>query len=120
MEAGGGEPAAGEQLQEGGVIPRASRSMVWRYYEDCYNGRQVKCKLCAQKGKEAKYVITDHRTTSIRENLMKKHKNEFDDLKAEEETCDTKAGKKQKINPKQPTLFQHIQQFQKIHKQGAR
>ena len=61
---------ADEQEQRGRrVIPRIPKSFVWRHFEDCQNGKQVKCKLCAEKGKEALYVIKDFSTTSVRDHL---------------------------------------------------
>ena len=39
------------------IKPTATKSGIWKYFDDCLDGQHAKCKLCLSAGQEVKYKI---------------------------------------------------------------
>ena len=103
-----------EKKQENQIKPSRPKSEVWEYFDDCFDGKHVKCTVCEMKGKVAKYTVTDGGTKTLRDHIKNIHKKEWSEMAANEEkselekTEDENQPKKIKLDPNQPTIKQQL------------
>ena len=112
------------------VKPMNPKSLVWDYFEDCFDGKHVFCALCQKINKEQRYKVTDSQTSSLREHIETKHIAEWRDMKQQEgekskkdqKEKEERAAKKQKLGAGagQPTIFQAVNKMTKVDPQGAK
>ena len=104
------------------IKPTATKSGIWKYFDDCLDGQHAKCKLCLSAGQEVKYKMSGGSTKSLRSHLERKHRNEWQDMKGEEEAKENEVGEKQrklKVLPGQITLKESLDKNYKVDPQGA-
>ena len=74
-----------EKKQENQIKPSKPKSKVWEYFDDCFDGKHVKCRVCEVKGKVSKYTVTDGGTKTLRDHIKNAHKKEWSEMEVHEE-----------------------------------
>ena len=104
------------------VKPSAKKSGIWKYFDDCLDGLHAKCKLCMSAGDEVKYKMSGGSTKSLRSHLERKHKNEWLDMRGDEESkealVEEKLLRKPKLIPGQLTMKESMDKNLKVDPQG--
>ena len=55
------------------IKPTATKSGIWKYFDDCLDGQHAKCKLCLSAGQEVKYKIRRSNFQGIQINFAPPH-----------------------------------------------
>ena len=66
------------------VVPKKTKSLVWRYFGDNLDGVHSHCILCKEKSKTISIKINDGSTKPLWSHLASFHKSEWKDIEMEE------------------------------------
>ena len=76
------------------VKPDKPKSQVWKYFDDCEDGKHVLCLLCKALNRSQKLTSSGGQTSSLRFHLEHTHQKNWQEILAEEEILKVEEAKK--------------------------